>query len=61
MVQKTDKPLPQSGTPFSDVVLDTLKVSQNPPSRAQVEKKELPQSGTPGSDAVLDVLKKATG
>jgi hypothetical protein len=43
---------------MSDIILDTLKVSQNPPSRAQIEKKELPTSGTPMSDFVIDGLKR---
>jgi hypothetical protein len=44
---------------MSDVIIDSLKMGQNPPSRAQVEKK-LPQSGSLISDAVIDGL-KATG
>jgi hypothetical protein len=46
---------------MSDVILDTLKVSQNPPSRAQLEKKALPTSGTPISDVIIDGLKKVGG
>jgi hypothetical protein len=41
---------------MSDVIIDSLKMGQNPPSRAQVEKK-LPQSGSLISDAVIDGLK----
>ena len=52
---------PQSGSPVSDRVIDTLKQFQSPPSRAQVEKKEYPQSGTPGSDMIIDGLKKISG
>jgi hypothetical protein len=41
---------------MSDVIIDSLKMGQNPPSRAQVGKK-LPQSGSLMSDAVIDGLK----
>jgi hypothetical protein len=33
-VEKENKGLPQSGTPGSDVIIDTLKMVTNPPSRA---------------------------
>jgi hypothetical protein len=36
---KDRNPTPQSGTPVSDKVIDTLKVIKDPPSRAQLEKK----------------------
>lgn len=55
-VGKDRNPQPQSGTPVSDKVIDTLKVVKDPPSRAQVGKK-LPQSGSIISDAVIDSLK----
>ena len=51
-------------TPMSDVIIDSLKMGQNPPSRAQVaanpaeaNKKGLPQSMTPMSDVIIDSLK----
>ena len=59
-------------TPMSDAIIDTFKMIQSPPSRAQLdqnapqnaapvtkeaEKKTLPQSGTPSSDAIIDTFK----
>ena len=59
--QDQKKESPQSATPASDAIIDSLKTVQNPPSRAQTEKgKKLPQSGSIISDAVIDGL-KATG
>lgn len=34
-VETEKKGLPQSGTPGSDVIIDSLKTVTNPPSRAQ--------------------------
>ena len=51
---------------MSDVIIDSLKMGQNPPSRAQTSsdaalteanKKGLPQSMTPMSDVIIDSLK----
>jgi len=43
---------------MSDAIMDTFKMIQSPPSRAQIDStKKLPQSGSLVSDAVIDTLK----
>lgn len=47
---------------MTDKIIDTFKMIQDPPSRAQLEKKEMPkagwpQSGTPMTDKIIDTFK----
>jgi hypothetical protein len=54
---KDRNPQPQSGTPVSDKVIDTLKFARNPEIKAQLESSTLPQSLTPASDVIIDTFK----
>jgi hypothetical protein len=51
---------PQSGTPMTDKIIDTFKMIQDPPSRAQVDKKDSTKSGTPTTATPTDLSKKVT-